>query len=157
MLKCAVIKHVCYAASPVWATICVHPLQTRQIFSPPSRDLFTGVGEDRKRSLLMCWPCLLLPQKNKSPSSGDRRNREIHRNMCNVLYWKNDQLEHERSNVYVSHLPDIHNASNQQLPYVQSSDPDLQTHISAHLGTIGGTMRTPKNCTWKELFMIILL
>lgn len=66
--------------------------------------------------------------------------QEEHRNMWNVLYWKNDQLEHERSNVYVSHLSDTHNASNQQLPYVQSSDPDLQTHISAHLGTIRGIM-----------------
>lgn len=72
--------------------------------------------------------------------------------MWNVLDWKNDQLY-----VYVSHLSDTHNASNQQLPYVQSSDPDLQTHISAHLGTIGGIMWTPKNCTWKELFVIILL
>lgn len=82
MLKCAVIKHVCYAASPVWATICVHPLQTRQTFSPPSRDLFTGVGEDRKGSLLVCWPCLLLPQRNKSPSSGDRRNIGICGKCC---------------------------------------------------------------------------
>lgn len=72
-LKSAVIV-CCYAASPVWATICVHPLQTWRTFSPPSRDRFTGVAEDRKGSLLISWPCLLLPQRNKSPSSGDKRN-----------------------------------------------------------------------------------
>lgn len=141
-LNSVVIKHVCYAASPVWATTCVHPLQTRATFSVSSRDVFTGVGEGRKGSLLISWPCLLLPQRNKSPFSRGKRTRGISV-MCRTetvvifrLNWR--RLLKSRSNitrmqqkdvlVCPSYLSDTRNASSQQLPHRTCSDPDLQTH-----------------------------
>lgn len=54
--------------SPVWAATCVQPLHAPATFSPPSSERFTGVGVDRKASVAVSWPRLLLPHRNKSPS-----------------------------------------------------------------------------------------
>lgn len=60
--------NACRRVSPVWATVCVQPLHTWTTFSPPRSEQFTRVGEDRKGSVVVSWPCLLLPHRNKSPS-----------------------------------------------------------------------------------------
>lgn len=46
----------------------VQPLHTFLTFSPPSSERFSRVGEDKKGSVVVSWPCLLLPHRNKSPS-----------------------------------------------------------------------------------------
>lgn len=61
-------RNMCHYVSPVWATMCVQPLHAWITFSPPSSERFTRVGEDRKGSVAVSWPCLLLPHRNKSPS-----------------------------------------------------------------------------------------
>lgn len=62
-------ENILRCCSPVWATMCVHPLHTWMTFSSPKSDRFTAVGETRKGSVVVSWPCLLLPHRNNSPSS----------------------------------------------------------------------------------------
>lgn len=68
---------VCYVVSPVWATMCVQPLHTWITFSPPKSDRFIRVGEGRKGSVLVSWPCLLLPHRNKSPSPANTTGKTL--------------------------------------------------------------------------------
>lgn len=84
---------------PVWATTWVQPLHTFITFSLSNRDLFRRVGEDRKGSVVVSWLCLLLPHRNKSPSSAHttgtallfiwHRQQQRSRTVIERLWWTN--------------------------------------------------------------------
>lgn len=66
-----------YYVLPVCATMCVQPLHTFINFSPFSSERFRRVGEDRNGSVVVSWPCLLLPHRNTSPSTKHKTGKNI--------------------------------------------------------------------------------
>lgn len=133
----------CYYGSPVWATMCVQPLHTCLTFSPSSKRRFRGVGEDRKGSVVVSCPYLLLPHRNKSPSSA-------HKTEETLLFIHRSQQQQQKHRAVIEWYWST-NYKTEGSPAMMMSEHEVEGHSLLQRSSINGPWGTE---AWNTPFLL---